>query len=140
MFFELNSADIIISYSPLPDEPDPGPYLRTHAARGVSVLPTPDIPAEKVARAFSDKYQRKKVAILVPGREFDTKGTRHGRGGGWYDRFLAAVPREWHRVGVLTTNELSAGALVRESWDEPMDALLVWDGAKWDMMAVDVRL
>ncbi len=65
------------------------------------------------------------VVILIPGRLFDITGTRHGRGGGWYDRFLAAVPREWFRVGFCYESQFSAAPLLREAWDQPMDAVCV---------------
>ena len=64
-------------------------------------------------------------AVLIPVREFDTHGTRHGRGGGWYDRFLAAAPKEWLRIGFCFEHQFSAAPLVREAWDEQMDAVVV---------------
>ena len=65
------------------------------------------------------------VAIFIPGRRFDTLGTRHGQGGGWYDRFLAQVPNTWLRVGFCYDDQFSNEPLVRQSWDQAMDAVCV---------------
>lgn len=111
-----------IWYDPLPGEPTP------HAG---GLQPWKTISSKKnqdpfaLASAFSrDVPSGKKVYILIPGKRFDHLGTRHGRGGGWYDRFLSAVPREWLRIGVVGTGSLSAQPLIRRPWDEPMDLLL----------------
>lgn len=69
--------------------------------------------------------QERTVAILIPGRRFDSIGTRHGKGAGWYDRFLAQVPTSWTRIGFCFEDQFSEGALIRESWDEPMDYVVV---------------
>ncbi len=66
-----------------------------------------------------------KTVILIPGRKFDAAGTRHGQGGGWYDRFLARVPREWLRVGFCFEQQFSNEPLPRENWDQTMDIVCV---------------
>ncbi len=63
--------------------------------------------------------------MFIPGRRFDVTGTRHGQGGGWYDRFLTFVPREWLRVGVCFEEQLSQEPLRREAWDQAMDVVCV---------------
>jgi len=38
--------------------------------------------------------------VAVPGLAFTKEGIRLGRGGGYYDRFLKALPKETHAVGI----------------------------------------
>lgn len=54
--------------------------------------------------------------IVCPGRAFDRRGARLGRGGGYYDRFLARTPRSVTTVGVGY-----AAQMVREVPDEDSD-------------------
>lgn len=54
--------------------------------------------------------------ILVPGRAFDRTGCRVGRGGGFYDRYLASVGAGVHTVGVAYAEQL-VPSVPRESWD-----------------------
>lgn len=65
------------------------------------------------------------AVICVPGTRFDEHGTRHGRGGGWYDRFLAHTPPSWGRVGFCFDDQFVEDALPREVWDEPVDYVVV---------------
>lgn len=81
-------------------------------------------PAEEAEKTIATIGERK-AAILIPGRSFDASGTRHGQGGGWYDRFLALVPRGWFRMGFCYERQFSATPLVRESWDQEMDVVCV---------------
>lgn len=91
------------------------------------------------AKDLEAQLKDQKVCILIPGRKFDTHGTRHGRGGGWYDRFLSQVPPEWLRVGILKKEQLSEKALTREAWDQPVDWLVVIDGASWQTYETNAR-
>jgi 5,10-methenyltetrahydrofolate synthetase len=79
------------------------------------------------ARELIQKAAGRKTVVLLPGTRFDAAGTRHGRGSGWYDRFLSAVPAEWLRIGVCTEAQFSIEPLTRESWDEPVDYIVVGD-------------
>lgn len=64
--------------------------------------------------------------ILVPAVAFDRKGNRLGRGGGYYDRYLARVPDSVKTVGICRAAqllcEISADAL-----DIPVQCLVTPD-------------
>jgi hypothetical protein len=78
----------------------------------------------------------KNVCVFVPGTSFDSFGTRHGRGGGWYDRFLSAIPREWLRIGVATLSSFKNDTkLKRQLWDEQVDYILIFNSelTSWDV-------
>ena len=59
------------------------------------------------------------AAVLVPGVAFDAAGGRLGRGGGFYDRSLAALPAGVRLIGVCF-----ACQLVERVPREPHDALV----------------
>ena len=77
------------------------------------------------------KFRTSKVCILVPGTKFDLYGTRHGRGAGWYDRFLSKLPPSWLRIGVINDTKLSTTKLARQTWDEPVNWILVRGAPGW---------
>ncbi len=79
------------------------------------------------------------VCLLIPGKCFDPVGTRHGRGGGWYDRFLSKIPPSWLRIGVATISDISQIPLKREAWDEPVDWVLAVDGHNWTVFETGAR-
>ena len=81
-------------------------------------------PAEEAIR-LTALMGEQPVLMLIPGRLFDTSGTRHGQGGGWYDRFLSQVPGEWLRIGICYEDQFSTVPLVRENWDQSMDYVVV---------------
>ena len=136
----LEPYDACIAYTPLMGEPDwrkaPVPEQLRSIATPVTLAGTSD--PESEAAKLSEKYAGRTVLLLIPGMEFDTTGTRHGRGGGWYDRFLANVPAEWLRAGVTLQRNFSADSLLRSPWDESMDLMLVQHQEdRWS--AYDVR-
>jgi 5,10-methenyltetrahydrofolate synthetase len=123
----LRTADVVVSYAPLPDEPDAKAVLAKHGFLGKVVHAPQDhkVSPHDFAVALHTIHEDKNVCILVPGRKFDMHGTRHGRGGGWYDRFLSAVPRQWLKIGLALPHHVSEEKLERKSWDQPMDYVLV---------------
>lgn len=66
-------------------------------------------------------------AVLVPGLGFDWRGTRLGRGGGYYDRFLARLDPGVLRVGMVVGLVL-ADPLPVEDHDVAMTHLATADG------------
>ena len=61
--------------------------------------------------------------VVLPGLGFTTDGARLGRGGGHYDRLLAALPPSIARVG-LCFDEQVVAALPTEPHDERVDAIV----------------
>jgi 5-formyltetrahydrofolate cyclo-ligase len=60
--------------------------------------------------------------ILVPGLAFDPQGRRLGRGGGCYDRFLAAPPGPCRTIGLCMPCQLVPEVPV-EPWDRRVEGL-----------------
>ena len=60
-------------------------------------------------RAFCVPIPEKKIdLVLVPGLAFDRMGWRLGRGQGFYDRFLSALPDTVHTIGICFKCQLVA--------------------------------
>lgn len=66
-------------------------------------------------------------AVLVPGRVFDRRGYRLGRGGGHYDRLVPRLGAGVPVVGV-TTDDRIVDRLPREPHDRPMTHLVTETG------------
>lgn len=60
--------------------------------------------------------------VLVPGLAFDLDGGRLGRGAGFYDRFLAALPTQTRLIGVALDEQI-VKKTPRDAFDLPVDAL-----------------
>ncbi len=62
------------------------------------------------------------AAFILPGRAFDRQGRRLGRGGGFYDRALAAAPGL--RIGLAWDIQIQDEDLPEEAHDLLMDAIV----------------
>lgn len=67
--------------------------------------------------------------ILVPGVAFTRAGQRLGRGGGYYDRLLAALPPTTLRLGVCFELQI-VDELPAEAHDMTVDAVITEGGAE----------
>ena len=128
----LIASHVAIVFDSLPNEvsyngaPLPPNIFKTT----ITVPRSKDTDPFQFAQMCIEKCEEQCVYVLVPGKKFDAYGTRHGRGGGWYDRFLSAVPRSWIRIGITKTSDFSETSLPHNTWDEKMDWVLVSDGKK----------
>lgn len=71
--------------------------------------------------------QNPPAVVLVPGVAFTAEGSRLGRGGGFYDRFLRTLPQSTLRIGVGFSTQVTQ-VLPMEKHDEPMSYLLTDSG------------
>lgn len=78
------------------------------------------IPEPMPGRAFLST-RRSFDLLLVPALAFDRQGTRLGRGGGYFDRFLRSIRGK--RVGICFKEQL-CGFLPREKHDEAVDLVV----------------
>ncbi len=125
----LKQYAVIIGFVPLGDEIDfrKAPLIQIKNVSTAYIPHRKNIDPARYAHLYTEQFISKKVCVFVPGQAFDVCGNRKGRGGGWYDRFFSHAPKEWLRVGVLNQHELQNEQMVTNSWDEPMDWLLIYD-------------
>lgn len=127
----LLSCDGIISFAPFSHEPDVTSLFEQKMPVVYMVPQHKTLDPFLIADTLKEKHRNTTLVIFCPGRVFDSTGTRHGRGGGWYDRFLSRTPKHWIRVGVLFESQLSPTPLIRQAWDEPMDYLFIQHETDW---------
>ena len=85
--------------------------------KGPHGIPQPQVRRHRIMRP------EKLDLILVPAVAFDRQGHRLGRGGGYFDRFLAQVPTEIPRVGLCFRFQLMKKLAV-ESHDQPVSKVI----------------
>ena len=121
----LEKMEGVVTYQPLRTEVAFSEVVALPlGARLYEIPPRASLDPLAVAKEVQMAFQDQHVAVLIPGRKFDAKGTRHGQGGGWYDRFLANVPRQWLRIGFCYEDQISPILLKRENWDQAMDCVV----------------
>jgi 5-formyltetrahydrofolate cyclo-ligase len=136
---EFAAARRVFAYLALEDEPDMGALLHHAIASGkrVFVSMVGDRSVLRYARwpvhgsepssllcdqAIAEDPTSLSV-ILVPGRAFDHKGHRLGRGGGCYDRAMEQLAELGTTVGVAYALQL-VGAVPREPHDRAVQLVI----------------
>lgn len=118
-----------VMYVPLHDEVDIARHVALPSPAHIyTIQPDPSRDPREEARKVQEEVGDLMPVLFVPGQRFDAHGTRHGRGGGWYDRFLAAVPSSWLRIGCCTAAQFSRTPLTRAAWDEPVHLVAIENG------------
>ncbi|MEZ6235660.1 MAG: 5-formyltetrahydrofolate cyclo-ligase [Phycisphaerales bacterium] len=141
---ELTAARTILAYLPLPDEPDLTPLLDRLLTTHRVALPRIDWPTRRmwgvqvrdlVADVETTRHGVRQPrpgppldpaeidAVLVPGLAFDGSLARLGRGGGFYDRFLATLPPCTTGIGIAFESRILP-SLPREAHDVAMDIVV----------------
>jgi 5-formyltetrahydrofolate cyclo-ligase len=124
-------AGCLVAYVARDNELDPGMAVDAARAAGKDVyypsrgdfrLEAPETASNGVAQGETLAPGREDVLFLVPGLAFDQRGARLGRGGGWYDRALAAHPTGT-RIGLAYELQVFP-TLPEAAWDIRMDAVV----------------
>ena len=150
----FRNATIVALFAPLPTEPDIHPlFEEAWAQKKRVVLPrmfregdVPHLDWHAVTTwnemiepgpfglREPDHLRCPRVAIaeldcvFVPGLAFDKTGLRLGRGGGYYDSFLAGAPKKLSRFGLFFSCQ-RVEKLPREPHDQALPAVVTEDGA-----------
>ncbi|MDN3482192.1 5-formyltetrahydrofolate cyclo-ligase [Arthrobacter sp. APC 3897] len=147
----VSPAATVAAYLSAGREPDTGPLLAELHARGYDVVVPvcepdrrlswcrwtpgsrlvpglfPSVPEPAGPRLQVQDLPNLEL-LLIPALAVDARGMRMGKGGGYYDRFLAgfrAAGNSAPAVGVVYDEEFApAGSWMSDSLDQPADAVL----------------
>jgi 5-formyltetrahydrofolate cyclo-ligase len=109
-----------ITYTPLEGEVNYADFI-TVPEDHYAIEPRADIDPWEIGQKAIHAAKASMVCVLMPCSKVDAAGTRTGRGGGWYDQFLAVVPQEWMRVCLCFNEQFVSETLERKAWDQPVD-------------------
>jgi 5-formyltetrahydrofolate cyclo-ligase len=153
----FHRANHVVAYSARPDEVDPSDLVESGLARrrpvyfprlvGAGLEFVAAAPATLQPGAFGVaepplgprlSAASPGIVFLVPGLAFDGEGVRLGRGGGHYDRALAAYPRAL-RLGLALDADL-VPMVPRNPWDRRVDAVVTEQRLLWAAMRPEAVL
>jgi hypothetical protein len=120
-------CDLCVIYQPVRAEVDPKSLPLELPSKQVVVPVGPSTDPQIFGREINEQFGNMRGVILIPGRKFDKFGGCHGKGWGWYDRFLSVIPSRWVRIGICSQSEYSDSRLMLQKWDEVMDWVVVSD-------------
>lgn len=131
----FQTASTVASYQSWASEPDTASINRGLSQRGAKVLvPIGGLePGWRVVNGanqwITPESLRDAELIIVPALRVDYRGTRLGRGAGWYDRMLPHRAPYATLVALLFDGEyLTDQLLPRETHDVPMDYVVTPSG------------
>lgn len=140
---EIQNAEVVMGYSSLIEEVNLNPLLERLLGRSVHVwLPRITGPGtmegapisslddtligamgiNEPIGALSDLHKHPHV-VLVPGVSFDPEGNRLGLGQGFYDRYIAELPRRPFLIGVAFDEQM-VRKIPMEDHDIQMDIVV----------------
>lgn len=147
---QLSSGSIIAAYLPFGSEPPVLPLLTELSSDhsvfvpaclpdrvmnwvlwepGAELLPGP-LPGlmEPAGERHSSRMVADAAVVFIPALAVSRDGSRLGQGGGYYDRFLAELPRGPLRCSVVFDQEvLPAGAIPTDNRDQTVEHVLCPD-------------
>lgn len=141
---EMADVEVLLTYWPMGSEVDPRGIAELLGARVSLALPKvvgPSIvpigfqvgdPLEATSLgprepAFGEPVAPGSIdAVLVPGVAFDRSGARVGYGGGFYDRFAAALPPRTPRIALAFSIQVEA-EVPSGGTDRPVDLIVTED-------------
>jgi 5-formyltetrahydrofolate cyclo-ligase len=94
----------IMAYQAMDDEVDLSVCISTWRDQGIQVIVPEDFQ--------TNQHIITPDVVLVPGLAFDWQGHRLGRGRGWYDLFLASLPKTVHVWGVCFREQLVKNGVI----------------------------
>lgn len=149
------TAPVVATVLPMATEPDTGGLRARLLAAGARVLVPvieperrlswapwhPEAATARAANAPVDEPVGERLgtdalaaatAVVMPALAVAEDGMRLGQGGGYYDRFLAELPRSVPTVALVFEDELlPAGAIPAEPTDRPVDGVVTAAGLRW---------
>ncbi|MFA4028524.1 MAG: hypothetical protein GDYSWBUE_000428 [Candidatus Fervidibacterota bacterium] len=139
-------ASTVMLYAPMNDEVNVEPLIRQLLSVGVRVcLPQVERTSRRIIPRLISSFDEQVAvgtygirepkgecqivpldeieAVIVPGRAFDERCRRIGRGGGYYDRFLGELPKSACTIGVAFEFQVFDSVPADED-DVPVDCVI----------------